>query len=229
MPHSITEETLAIPAGKFELEGDLAIPGLARGLVLFAHGSGSSRKSPRNRFVAQVLQGRRLGTLLFDLLTEEEDRIDAVDARLRFDISLLATRLGWATDWISRQPGTRGLPIGYFGASTGAAAALMAAAERPRTVRAVVSRGGRPDLAGDALARVIAPTLLIVGGDDPTVLALNRRAYELLTGPKEFAIVAGATHLFNEPGAMEDVARLSGNWFARHLSLSSEEGFGAHP
>ncbi len=215
------EETLVIPAGGVELEGDLAIPDRARGLVLFAHGSGSSRKSTRNRFVAQALRERQLGTLLFDLLTAAEERRDAIDAHLRFDISLLASRLGEVTDRM-RQSGPGGeLSIGYFGASTGAAAALIAAAERPRHVSALVSRGGRPDLAGEALARVRAPTLLIVGGADARVLALNREALEQIQAPKQLTVIPGATHLFEEPGALEEVARVAGDWFIEHLGAAS--------
>lgn len=208
-----SEQPLAIPAGGVTLNGILSVPRAARGLVLFAHGSGSSRLSPRNRFVAAALFGRGLGTLLFDLLTPSEERADEIDGHLRFDIPLLAERLVAATDWAR----ARGLPIGYFGASTGAGAALIAAAERPAAVRAIVSRGGRPDLAGDALARVSAPTLFIVGGHDREVLALNREALALIPAQKELVIVPGATHLFEEPGALEHVAQAAGTWFERHL------------
>jgi putative phosphoribosyl transferase len=222
------EESLAIVANGTRLEGDLVIPEGARGLVLFAHGSGSSRRSVRNRFVAQTLRARRLGTLLFDLLTSAEEQEDAVDARLRFDIPLLASRLGDVTDSIRRYAPARGLPMGYFGASTGAAAALIAAAARPGVVRAVVSRGGRPDLAQGLLARVQAPTLLIVGGADSAVLALNREALEQISGRRELVVVPHATHLFEEPGALDDVARLAGDWFLRHLgahaAASPDEG-----
>lgn len=211
------EETLVIPAGGAQLEGDLVIPARACGLVLFAHGSGSSRRSSRNRFVAGVLQGRGLATLLFDLLTQEEERRDAIDTHLRFDIPFLARRLIEVTDWVLAEPSTRTLPLGYFGASTGAAAALIAAAERAEQVGAVVSRGGRPDLAHAALERVRAPTLLIVGGEDTTVLSLNRAALRQIPAPKELAIVRGATHLFEEPGALEQVARLAGDWFVQSL------------
>lgn len=217
MRRSEREETLVIPAGAVQLEGDLVIPARAGGLVLFAHGSGSSRRSPRNRFVAGVLQRRGLGTLLFDLLTQEEERLDAVDAHLRFDIPLLARRLIEVTDWVLAEPSTSALPLGYFGASTGAAAALIAAAERAEHVGAVVSRGGRPDLARAALTRVRAPTLLIVGGEDTTVLSLNRAALQQIPAPKELAIVRGATHLFEEPGALEQVARLAGDWLVQSL------------
>lgn len=215
------EETLVIPAGGVELEGDLAIPDGARGLVLFAHGSGSSRKSSRNRFVAQALRKRQLGTLLFDLLTAAEERRDEVDAHLRFDIPLLASRLVEVTDRMRQSGSGKELSIGYFGASTGAAAALIAAAERPRGIGAVVSRGGRPDLAREALARVRAPTLLIVGGADTMVLDLNRQALKAIQGPKQLVVVPGATHLFEEPGALDEVARLAGDWFVEHLGSAS--------
>jgi dienelactone hydrolase len=197
--------------------GWLAQPPAARGLVLFAHGSGSSRLSPRNRFVARRLQVCGLATLLFDLLTEAEDRV----YENRFDIDLLADRLRAATDWARRQPELIGLPLGYFGASTGAAAALMAAAEET-AVRAIVSRGGRPDLAMAVLPRVRAATLLIVGERDETVLALNRAAYARLAAPKSLEIVPGATHLFEEPGALERVAELAAAWFVRHLDMSTK-------
>jgi dienelactone hydrolase len=186
-------------------------------MVLFAHGSGSSRKSPRNRAVANALIEGGLATLLFDLLTPEEEQIDSRTGALRFDIGLLAQRLTEATDWAADQKLTSDLPIGYFGASTGAAAALAAAANRPMAVRAVVSRGGRPDLAGPALPRVRAATLLIVGGADYRVLALNREAYAQLQTEKELVVVRGATHLFEEPGALSEVARLAGAWFRRYL------------
>jgi putative phosphoribosyl transferase len=223
----VHEENLMILAGGARLEGDLAIPATARGLVLFAHGSGSSRRSSRNRFVAQVLRSRQLGTLLFDLLTAAEEQEDAVDAHLRFDIPLLAASLGDATDWMRRHAPARDLSIGYFGASTGAAAALIAAAARPGVVRAVVSRGGRPDLALTALARVRAPTLLIVGGADPAVVELNREALEQISGPRELTVVPDATHLFEEPGALEEVARLAGDWFTRHLGAEVTDARGA--
>lgn len=206
---------LTIRADELELAGTLTMPPKPRGLVIFAHGSGSGRFSPRNRWVAAALQARGLGTLLFDLLTEDEERADALDAHLRFDIPLLARRLSAVVDWASRHPHTRGLPVGLFGASTGAAAALIAAAERP--VSAVVSRGGRPDLAGEHLSRVRAPTLLIVGGADVQVLGLNERARARLRGPSELSIVPGATHLFEEPGALDEVARRAGDFFVRHL------------
>ena len=217
MKPDAVDEALTIPVGAARLEGNLVIPSTAQGLVLFAHGSGSSRASPRNRFVARTLQGRGLGTLLFDLLTMDEERRDAVDGHLRFDIPLLARRLGCVTDWVREHERTRPLALGYFGASTGAAAALIAAAARPHDVRAVVSRGGRPDLAAEALGRVHSPTLLIVGGEDNVVLAFNRQALEVIPAHKRLAVVPGATHLFEEPGALEEVARLAGDWFVEQL------------
>jgi dienelactone hydrolase len=185
--------------------------------VLFAHGSGSSRLSPRNRHVAQLLNEAALATLLVDLLTPDEDAIDARTARLRFDIGLLAERLVAATDWLTGHPATRDLRVGYFGASTGAAAAFIAAAERPAGIRAVVSRGGRPDLAMDHLPLVSAPSLLIVGELDREVIAMNQAALAQLRGEKELVIVPGASHLFEEPGALDEVARLAAAWFRRHL------------
>jgi putative phosphoribosyl transferase len=204
-------------AANVELQGDLTLPAGTEGVVLFAHGSGSSRKSPRNRLVAGALQDAGLATLLFDLLTEDEEVADEIDAHLRFDIDLLARRLVATTDWVGRQRETRDLRVGYFGASTGAAAALIAAVERSDVVKAVVSRGGRPDLADARLPRVRAPTLLIVGGDDREVLRLNRAALERLDGPKALKVVAHATHLFEEPGALERVADLATAWFRRYL------------
>jgi dienelactone hydrolase len=197
------------------LAGDLTLPPGAPGIVLFAHGSGSSRLSPRNRYVAGEIAAGGLGTLLFDLLTTDEERRDRVDAHLRFDIGLLARRLAAATRWLTQQPWGRDTTLGYFGASTGAAAALVASVECD--VAAIVSRGGRPDLAGAALADVRAPTLLIVGSDDPVVLDLNRRAQALLGGESRLEIVEGATHLFEEPGTLEEVARLASAWFRRWL------------
>jgi dienelactone hydrolase len=206
------------------LEGDLSIPEGARGVVLFAHGSGSSRHSPRNRFVAEALQQAGLATLLVDLLTAEEEAVDTYTMHLRFDIELLAARLVGATDWLGRDRTTAGLPVGYFGASTGGGAALVAAARRPDRVAAVVSRGGRPDLAGAALAEVRAPTLLIVGGDDEPVIALNEKALARLAAPaKKLEIVPGATHLFEEPGKLEEVARLAADWFRRHLGQPGKD------
>lgn len=202
------------------LAGDLATPAQPSGLVVFAHGSGSSRHSPRNRFVANALNERGFATLLLDLLTFEEEMLDARTGEYRFDIGLLGRRMCGVTDWLSQEEPLRDLPVGYFGASTGAAGALIAAAARP-TVRAVVSRGGRPDLAGDVLARVSTPTLLIVGGADVPVIALNRRALARLAAARlavaRLEIVPGATHLFEEPGALEDVAALAADWFATYL------------
>jgi putative phosphoribosyl transferase len=207
-----------IAVGPVTLEGNLGLPLTPTGVVLFAHGSGSSRHSPRNRYVARVLREAGLATLLIDLLTAEEEAAEARTRHLRFNIELLADRLIGATEWLAEEPSTANLPVGYFGASTGGGAALVAAAELPDRVGAVVSRGGRPDLAGEALARVRAPTLLIVGGDDTFVLDLNRQALKQLASPeKELAVVEGATHLFEEPGAQEEVAWLASDWFQRHL------------
>jgi pimeloyl-ACP methyl ester carboxylesterase len=206
-----------VTAGEIFVEGDLSIPQEAGGIVLFAHGSGSSRRSSRNRYVAQVLSEAQLGTLLIDLLTAEEEAADRVRAHLRFNIGLLAERLIGAADWLRRIEESRHLNIGYFGASTGAGAALVAAAERPDLVTAIVSRGGRPDLAGPALERVKAPTLLIVGGDDLPVIDMNRAALAQLKCEKRLTIVPGATHLFEEAGTLEDVARLAAQWFSRWL------------
>jgi putative phosphoribosyl transferase len=206
-----------IPAGEVILEGDLGLTEGAHGLVLFAHGSGSSRLSPRNRHVARRLNEAGLATLLLDLLTPSEEAADQETGDFRFDIGLLAERLGGATDWALLQEDTRALKIGYFGASTGAAAALVAAAGRPDQVHAVVSRGGRPDLARSALARVEAPTLLIVGGHDAPVIKLNTASLVKMHCEREFVIVPGATHLFEEGGAMDEVARLAREWFLRYL------------
>jgi pimeloyl-ACP methyl ester carboxylesterase len=214
------QHSVFIPSGASKLEGELILPQKAVGIVLFAHGSGSSRHSPRNQFVAQVMRESQLGTLLFDLLTREEEHIDMVTRHLRFDINLLAKRLVDATDWLATVPQTGRLKIGYFGASTGGAAALVAGAELSDRVGAVVSRGGRPDLAGEALARVKSPTLLIVGQMDEVVLELNRAAYERLECIKALKIVPGATHLFDEPGALEAVAHLAASWFNHHLSAT---------
>lgn len=211
------EHTVRVPAGQAVLEGSLVIPHDADGIVLFAHGSGSSRHSPRNRYVAAILQESGLATLLLDLLTPEEEAVDLRTRHLRFDIELLAQRLVRTTDWLARERSTRSLPIGYFGASTGGGAALVAAAQRPDVVRAVVSRGGRPDLAGDALPQVQAPTLLIVGGDDVPVIEMNEDAMARMRAEVRLAIVAGATHLFEEPGKLEEVARLARDWFVQHL------------
>jgi putative phosphoribosyl transferase len=211
------ERLVRVAAGAVMLEGNLSLPKGAGGIVLFAHGSGSSRHSPRNRYVARLLNQAKLATLLVDLLTSDEEAIDMRTAQLRFDIGLLAQRLVEVTDWLTQYPDTRHLRIGYFGASTGAAAALVAAAERPDVVGAVVSRGGRPDLAGPALSLVRAPTLLIVGGNDFQVIELNRAAFTQLRCEKQLVIVPGATHLFEEPGALDEVARLAREWFERHL------------
>jgi putative phosphoribosyl transferase len=211
------ETTVVVPVGRVALEGTLAVPAGAAGVVLFAHGSGSGRHSPRNRFVAGELRRARLATLLIDLLSAEEEALDARTAELRFNIGLLAGRLVAATHWLAGHDATRGLEVGYFGASTGAAGALVAAAECQDRVGAVVSRGGRPDLAGEALDRVRAPTLLIVGGQDHAVLPLNRDALARLQVEKALEIVPGATHLFEEPGALERVAELARDWLARHL------------
>jgi putative phosphoribosyl transferase len=207
------EQVVQIPIDSLGLEGSLALPEQAQSVVLFAHGSGSSRFSPRNNFVAQVLRQARIGTLLMDLLTEEEDTI----YKTRFNIELLTERLLLATKWLQEQSRTKHLAIGYFGASTGAAAALKAAAAEGSKIGAVVSRGGRPDLAEGALEHVQSPTLLIVGGRDEVVLELNRQAYARLKGKKQLVIVPEATHLFEEPGALEEVARLATQWFKQYL------------
>ena len=217
------EREVRVSAGPVTLEGSLGIPNSAGGVVLFAHGSGSGRHSPRNRYVARVLREANLATLLIDLLTEDEEEVDLRTTRLRFDIGLLARRLVGATDWLVQNPDTEQLRIGYFGASTGAGAALVAAAERPDEVGAIVSRGGRPDLAGDALPLVKAPTLLIVGGNDEPVIGMNEEALARMRAVKRLQIVPGASHLFEEPGALEEVARLATGWFARHLGPHTEE------
>lgn len=209
------EQTITISIDSVQLTGILAIPEQIKGLVIFAHGSGSSRLSPRNNFVARVLQEANFGTLLFDLLTEEEDTI----YENRFDISLLAKRLVTVTNWIRKQPRLKNLPIGYFGASTGSAAALIAAAQFGEIVKAVVSRGGRPDLASNILPQVRSPVLLIIGGNDFEVIKLNERARDLLTSKKELTIVPGATHLFEESGTLEEVARLAVKWFEKYLAI----------
>lgn len=223
-PASATLTPVEIAVGHMLLRGDLGLVPDAPGLVLFVHGSGSSRFSSRNRAVAHDLQAAGLSTLLFDLLTEDEERIDDLTRELRFDIGLLAARVIGVTDWLLRQPDTARLAIGYFGASTGAAAALQAAAhfaDRPDVVRAVVSRGGRPDLAMDSLPQVTAPTLLIVGGEDRAVIEMNRRAFAQIAAPKELSIVPGATHLFEEPNTLEQVSRSAGEWFRRYLSAET--------
>jgi dienelactone hydrolase len=208
---------VVVPAASVHLDGDLVVPPGARGVVLFAHGSGSSRHSPRNRQVAAALNAAGYGTLLLDLLTADEERVDARTREHRFDIALLGGRLTAAADWLAGRPETGGLPLATFGASTGAAAALITAAERPDRVAAVVSRGGRPDLAGAALARVRAPTLLLVGGADAQVLDLNRAAAARLTVEHEVSVVAGATHLFQEPGTLEEVIARTVTWLDRWL------------
>lgn len=212
-----TNWPVRIPVGHRHLQGDLAWPDEPHGLVVFAHGSGSSRHSPRNQHVASVLEDRGYATLLIDLLTEEEERVDRRTAHLRFDIQLLADRLVAIIDWIRKQPDTETVPIGLFGASTGSGAALVAAAARPAEVAAIVSRGGRPDLAGAALPRVTIPTLLIVGGLDEQVIDLNRAAMARMPGEVVLEIVPGATHLFEEAGTLERVAALAADWFRRNL------------
>ena len=207
-----------IPAGRAVLSGNLTIPENAMALVLFAHGSGSSRHSPRNQSVARTINRAGLGTLLFDLLTPEEEALDIYTREHRFNINLLAERLVHAAKWAGQQEETRDLHLGYFGSSTGGAAALVAAAERPQDVGAVVSRGGRPDLAGDALPKVQAPTLLIVGGDDDIVIELNEMARDQMRCEVKLEIIPGATHLFEEPGALEQVAKLASAWFSLHLA-----------
>jgi putative phosphoribosyl transferase len=208
---------IQVPAGDVILQADLHVPEDLGGIVLFAHGSGSSRRSSRNQYVASVLQDAGIATLLLDLLTENEESLDIRTGHLRFDIDLLARRLLHASAWLVQQPQVENVKLGLFGASTGAAAALVAASQAARDVHAVVSRGGRPDLAGSALSHVQAPTLLIVGGTDHTVLDLNRRAMSLLQCEKELEVVPGATHLFEEPGTLEQVAWLAREWFERHL------------
>lgn len=213
-----------VPADRVLLDGDLGIPRGAHGVVLFAHGSGSSRHSPRNRAVASALMRAGYATLLLDLLTAHEEALDARTAQLRFDIGLLARRLVAATDWIVQSPETRPLRVAYFGASTGAAAALVAAAARADVVTAVVSRGGRPDLAGDALAAVRAPTLLLVGSLDEEVLALNRRAMASMRAPARLEVIPGATHLFEEPGALDEVSTLAARWFDTYARTATHAG-----
>jgi dienelactone hydrolase len=217
-----------VPIGDAALNGDLGIPPQPHGLVLFAHGSGSSRHSPRNQYVARALERRDLATLLIDLLTPAEEAVDDLTAQHRFDIPMLASRLVTIVDWLGRRTDTASLPIGLFGASTGGGAALMAAADRPHGIAAVVSRGGRPDLAGQSLPKVIAPTLLIVGGLDTPVIQMNRDAMNQMRGEVALEIVPGATHLFEEPGTLERVAALAGDWFVRHLqpAVSTSRGAG---
>lgn len=216
---AIEEECpVQVTVGKYILDGSLCVPEKARATIIFAHGSGSSRLSPRNQYVAQVLRKAGLATLLFDLLTKSEEDIDMDTAQFRFDIRLLSDRLKGATGWLIEAAGPERFKIGYFGASTGAAAALVAASEWPDLVGAIVSRGGRPDLAGDALNRVKAPTLLIVGGNDAPVIEMNQSALRSLDVEKKLEIIPGATHLFEEPGALEQVARLAAEWFVKHLT-----------
>jgi dienelactone hydrolase len=211
------EKPVLVKIGRVTLEGDLALPDSARGIVLFAHGSGSSRLSPRNKYVAKYLQKQGLGTLLFDLLTRGEEQEDNYTMRLRFDIDLLASRLSDVTGWLASQKETQNLAVGYFGASTGAAAALVAETKNSGVVKAIVSRGGRPDLAGSSLRHVQAPTLLIVGGNDEQVIELNEIAMRQLSSVKKLVIVPGATHLFAEPGTLESAANLAGQWFLQYL------------
>jgi putative phosphoribosyl transferase len=216
------EETqVSVSAGSVRLDGSLVLPEDTRAVIVFVHGSGSSRYSPRNRYVARLLNDGKLATLLIDLLTPEEEALDERTTHLRFDIGLLAERVVAATDWLDQYPDTGNLPLGYFGASTGAAAALVAAARRPDIVGAVVSRGGRPDLASAALPYVQAPTLFIVGGNDTEVIQLNRQAFAQLRCEKQLAIIPGASHLFEEPGALDEVALLARGWFERHLILAN--------
>ena len=212
------EEVVVIPVGKATIEGNLVIPIGARGVVLFAHGSGSGRFSPRNQYVAKVLNEAGIGTLLIDLLTKEEEEIDTATGEFRFDIGLLSQRLEVATEWLKQNPATKSLAIGYYGASTGAAAALIAATKFPKDVKTVVSRGGRPDLAMQHLQKVKVPSLFIVGEKDTVVIDLNKKAMEQVPAEKKLEIVPGATHLFEEPGKLEEVAKLSADWFLAHLS-----------
>jgi dienelactone hydrolase len=211
------ESAIKIPLGDIEVEGSLFLPSGARGVVVFVHGSGSSRFSPRNQYVAKEFNKAQLGTLLFDLLTADEEEEDALTAEYRFNIPLLAGRLVGVTGWLRNDPQTKQLALGYFGASTGAAAALIAAAKMPAVVAAVVSRGGRPDLVGEYLSDVRAPTLLLVGGLDEGVIDLNRQAMRQMTNKNRLVIVEGATHLFEEPGKLEEVAKVSMDWFSRYL------------
>ena len=210
------QTTVRIPVDNVVVEGNLTLPSDAKSIVLFAHGSGSSRFSPRNQYVARAFNAQKIGTLLFDLLTNEEDQEDIETAEYRFNINLLARRLVGATEWLKKDPRTKNLALSYFGASTGAAAALVAAARLPNDIAAVVSRGGRPDLAANYLPSVVAPTLLLVGGLDTEVIELNRQAMERMSAEKKLVIIPGATHLFEEPGKLEEVAKLSVNWFLHY-------------
>lgn len=212
------DENSIIPVGDVSLEGQLKVPDGAKGIVIFAHGSGSSRHSPRNRYVASVIREAGLGTLLFDLLTAEEERVDRATRHLRFDISLLASRLKGAAKWIENRNATNHLRIGLFGSSTGGGAALVAASQMKSSIGAVVSRGGRPDLAGESLAGVASPVLLIVGELDKEVIGLNKYAMRQMKCEKELIIVPGASHLFEEPGTLEKAAELASDWFRRHLA-----------
>lgn len=210
------QRAIQVSIGVATLDGYLHIPPKARGIVVFAHGTGSGRNSPRNLYVARIFNNAGLATLLFDLLTIKEETEDELTARLRFDIPLLAGRLVGVSDWLAKNEDTMNFKVGYFGASTGAAVAIVAAAERPK-VRAIVSRGGRPDLAKSALPLVKAPTLLVVGGEDDVVIGLNQRAYDQIKAEKELVVIPGATHLFEEPGTLEEVARLASDWFIKHF------------
>ena len=214
---AVDEKEITIPVGKAVINGNLTVPYGAKGIVLFAHGSGSSRFSTRNTHVAREINQAGIATLLIDLLTKEEEAVDEFTGEFRFNIDLLAQRLIHATEWVKKNPDTKSLAVGYFGASTGAAAALIAAAKLPEQVKAVVSRGGRPDLAGEHLPNVKAPTLLIVGGDDTEVLELNKQASQQMRSDRKIVVVPGATHLFEEPGKLEEVARLAISWFSKHL------------
>lgn len=215
------QRTVQVAAGRQALEGDLSVPTRARGVVLFAHGSGSSRFSARNRHVATLLQEHGFATLLLDLLTPNEEQLDRLSGEYRFDIGRLAERLIGASEWLASEDSTAALPLSIFGASTGGGAALVAAAELPERVAAVVSRGGRPDLAGDALEQVVAPTLLIVGGNDDVVLELNRAALAKLRATARLEVIPGATHLFEEPGTLDEVARHAAAWFEAYASRAS--------
>jgi putative phosphoribosyl transferase len=221
MARASVHEPVQVDTPTVSLAGDLRIPEVASGLVIFAHGSGSSRFSTRNRTVAAALEAHRFATLLMDLLTKEEESIDMRTSEYRFDVDLLGTRVVSATDWAASRPALHHLPIAYFGASTGAAAALFAAAERSARTRAVISRGGRPDLADTALPRVQAPTLLIVGGDDEPVIEMNRQAMHRMRAPVKLEIIPGATHLFEEPGTLERVANLAVDWCQQHLATEA--------
>jgi putative phosphoribosyl transferase len=229
-PSTPVHETVLIPIDGAGLQGDLHVPVGAPGLVIFAHGSGSSRHSPRNRHVARVLQEHGLGTLLLDLLTVKEERTESPAGELRFNVGLLADRLIRASAWAVQNRNTSSLPIGNFGASTGSAAALVAAARQPESVKAIVSRGGRPDLAGPYLSSVRAPTLLIVGGDDTVVIRMNEEAMLHMVAETKLEIIPGATHLFEEPGSLEKVAELATDWFGRHMARPQQrEAKSAHP